>query len=51
MDRSNAIVEALDLAGYQLTAPRRALASLIQAYGGHFTASELERCLRAPSIG
>ena len=42
MQEQNPIVEALDLAGYRLTAPRRAVASLIQAYGGHFTASQLE---------
>ena len=42
MNEQNYIVEALDLAGYRLTAPRRALADLIQAYGGHFTASQLE---------
>lgn len=35
------IVEALDGAGYRLTSPRRALASLIAARDGHFTAEGL----------
>jgi Fe2+ or Zn2+ uptake regulation protein len=36
-----AIVGALEGAGYRLTAPRRALASLISTRGDHFTADEL----------
>jgi Fur family ferric uptake transcriptional regulator len=35
------IVSAFEGAGYRLTAPRRALARLIAARGGHFTADEL----------
>jgi Fe2+ or Zn2+ uptake regulation protein len=35
------ILGALEGAGYRLTAPRRALASLIAAHSGHFTAEEL----------
>lgn len=35
------IVGALDEAGYRLTAPRRALATLIAGRSGHFTAEEL----------
>jgi Fur family ferric uptake transcriptional regulator len=35
------IVDALDRAGYRLTAPRRALAELIAGRRGHFTAEEL----------
>lgn len=36
-----AIVEALEGAGYRLTSPRRALAGLIAARDGHFTAEGL----------
>jgi len=35
------IVSAFETAGYRLTSPRRALASLIAARGGHFTAEDL----------
>ncbi|HXG25556.1 MAG TPA: Fur family transcriptional regulator [Candidatus Binatia bacterium] len=35
------IVDALEGAGYRLTAPRRALAGLIASRGGHFTAENL----------
>jgi Fur family ferric uptake transcriptional regulator len=51
MDQPNPIVDALDLAGYRLTAPRRVVASLIQSYGGHFTASELEAAARDRRLG
>jgi Fur family ferric uptake transcriptional regulator len=34
-------VSALDRAGYRLTEPRRALAALIAAQAGHFTAADL----------
>jgi len=37
----DAIVAAFDTAGYRLTEPRRALARLIGARDGHFTADEL----------
>ena len=36
-----AIVTAFESAGYRLTGPRRALAALIAARRGHFTAEEL----------
>jgi Fur family ferric uptake transcriptional regulator len=36
-----AILGALEGAGYRLTAPRRALASLVASRSGHFTAEEL----------
>ena len=36
-----AIVNALEAAGYRLTAPRRALAALIARRAGHFTAEQL----------
>ena len=35
------IVNAFEAAGYRLTAPRRALAALIESRAGHFTADEL----------
>ena len=41
MVEGGAIVSAFEEAGYRLTAPRRALAGLIAARGGHFTADEL----------
>jgi Fur family ferric uptake transcriptional regulator len=40
------IVQALDTAGYRLTAPRRAVAALIAEHDGHFTAAELEAVAR-----
>jgi Fur family ferric uptake transcriptional regulator len=47
----NPIVAALDLAGYRLTAPRRAVAGLIAEYDGHFTAAELEEAARSRRLG
>jgi Fur family transcriptional regulator, ferric uptake regulator len=43
---ANAIVRALDMAGYRITAPRRAVAHLIADHDGHFTAAELEAVAR-----
>jgi Fur family ferric uptake transcriptional regulator len=37
-----ALVAALDDAGYRLTEPRRAVAGLVAAREGHFTAADLE---------
>jgi Fur family ferric uptake transcriptional regulator len=37
----NPLVEALDRAGYRLTEPRRAVADLVAAREGHFTAADL----------
>ena len=51
MTDSNPIVNALDLADYRLTAPRRAVADLITEYDGHFTASELEEAARRRRLG
>jgi Fur family ferric uptake transcriptional regulator len=51
MDAPNAIVRALDDAGYRLTAPRLALARLIADHDGHFTASELASAARDRRIG
>ena len=44
------IVQALDLAGYRLTGPRRALADLIADHDGHFTALDLEAVARARGL-
>jgi len=38
---ANHLVDALDRAGHRLTEPRRAVAGLIAARDGHFTAAEL----------
>jgi Fur family transcriptional regulator, ferric uptake regulator len=46
----NPIVSALDLAGYRLTAPRRAVADLISSFDGHFTASDLEEAARVRGV-
>jgi Fur family transcriptional regulator, ferric uptake regulator len=51
MTSSNPIVEALDVAGYRLTGPRRAVADLIADYDGHFTAAELETAARERGLG
>lgn len=51
VDQSNPIIHALDLAGYRLTGPRRAVADLIAEHDGHFTASDLEAVARARRLG
>jgi Fur family transcriptional regulator, ferric uptake regulator len=51
MTDQNHIVDALDLAGYRLTSPRRQVARLIAEHGGHFTALELEAAARDRRIG
>jgi Fe2+ or Zn2+ uptake regulation protein len=45
------VIAALDLAGYRLTQPRRAVAGMIGAQAGHFTADELVREARARRLG
>jgi Fur family ferric uptake transcriptional regulator len=45
------IVVALDRAGYRLTEPRRALATLIADQHGHFTAADLVSESRARRLG
>ena len=47
----NPILVALDRAGYRVTAPRQAVADLINEYDGHFTASDLEGAARARRLG
>ena len=51
MDATNPIVQALGQAGYRLTAPRLALAGLIVAHDGHFSASDLAAAARDRRIG
>ncbi len=51
MPDPNPIVNALDLAGYRLTGPRRAVADLIGEQSGHFTASDLEEIVRDRRLG
>ncbi len=51
MDAPSSIVRALDDAGYRLTAPRLAVAQLIEDHDGHFTASELAAAARDRRIG
>src|SRR5690349_13603990 len=51
MDAPNAIVRALDDAGYRLTAPRMALARLIADHDGPFSASDLASAARARRTG
>jgi Fur family ferric uptake transcriptional regulator len=48
---ATAIVGALDEAGYRLTSPRRALASLIAGRSGHFTADDLLADSRRGRLG
>jgi Fur family ferric uptake transcriptional regulator len=47
----NPVLRALDLAGYRLTAPRRAVAGLIAETDGHFTAADLEAVARDRRLG
>ena len=51
MDDMTTIETALDRAGYRLTEPRRALATLIADQDGHFTAAELVAIARARRLG
>lgn len=47
MPQPDTFVTALDAAGHRLTAPRRAVAELISARDGHFTAADLVGDARA----
>ena len=51
MTTEDAIVAAFDDAGYRLTGPRRALAHLIGARNGHFTAEDLMAFSREARLG
>lgn len=48
---SQPLVDALDQAGYRLTEPRRAVADLIAAREGHFTAQDLIDDAKARRLG
>jgi len=45
------VIDALDEAGYRLTAPRRALAGLVAGRDGHFTADDLLDAARRRRLG
>lgn len=47
----NHLVDALDRAGHRLTEPRRAVAELVAARDGHFTAAELVADARRQRMG
>lgn len=51
MTASQPLVDAIDGAGYRLTEPRRAVADLIAAREGHFTANDLIEDARAREMG
>jgi Fe2+ or Zn2+ uptake regulation protein len=51
MTSAQPIVDALDGAGYRVTEPRRAVAGLVAARDGHFTANDLLRDARALDLG
>lgn len=44
-------LDALAGAGYRLTGPRRALASLVATWDGHFTAADLVAAARSRRLG
>ena len=48
---SGPLVDALDAAGYRLTGPRRAVAEMIAAREGHFTAADLLEDARVRRLG
>lgn len=51
MTSSQPLVDAMDDAGYRLTEPRRAVAELVAAREGHFTANDLIEDARARHLG
>jgi Fur family transcriptional regulator, ferric uptake regulator len=51
MDARLATEQALGAAGYRVTGPRRAVADLIAARDGHFTAAELLEDARTKRLG
>lgn len=50
MTSGGALVDALGRAGYRLTEPRRAVAELVTARDGHFTAADLEEDARGRGL-
>jgi Fur family ferric uptake transcriptional regulator len=51
MGDPTSIITALERAGYRLTEPRRAVAALIAAHDGHFTAADLVLGARSRRLG
>lgn len=51
MTSSRPLVDAMDDAGYRLTEPRRAVAELVAARDGHFSANDLIEDARALDLG
>jgi Fur family transcriptional regulator, ferric uptake regulator len=51
MTTAQPLVSALDEAGYRLTEPRRAVAELVAAREGHFTANDILEDARARDMG
>jgi len=51
MTSSQPLVDAMGEAGYRLTEPRRAVAELVAARDGHFTANDLISDARALDLG
>lgn len=51
MTSARPLVDAMDGAGYRLTEPRRAVAELVAARDGHFTANDLIADARALDLG
>jgi Fe2+ or Zn2+ uptake regulation protein len=51
MTSAQPLVSALDEAGYRLTEPRRAVAELVAAREGHFTANDILEDARARDMG
>lgn len=50
MTSAEPLVDAMGEAGYRLTEPRRAVAELVAARGGHFTANDLMADARARDL-
>src|SRR5919106_96175 len=48
---TTSMIDAMDAAGYRLTEPRRAVAELIAAREGHFTAADLIEDARVRKLG
>jgi Fe2+ or Zn2+ uptake regulation protein len=51
MTTDQPLVDAMDVAGYRLTERRRAVAALVAARDGHFTANDLIEDARAKELG
>ena len=51
MASSRPLIDAMGVAGYRLTEPRRAVADLVAARDGHFTAADLIEDARSRELG